>query len=118
MKIFQLIAVIGSFILVTANASAQMRDPNQVAQTATNTIKQNVTGITPAQESQVYDTELDYTKKVQTIFKTSDLADKAAIESKIQPLRAARDAKMKSIFTADQDKQYELSKPEYSGGIR
>jgi len=123
MKIFNTLSFIAGLAFITANVSAQApaqdqnsKDPQQIAQVQTDHIKQTVTGITSAQESQIYATELDYTKSIQNVLHTTDVADKKAIGDKMLPLRANRDAKMKTILTADQYSQYELSKPEYHSG--
>jgi hypothetical protein len=123
MRTYKSLTVVAALAFITANVSAQVpaknqasKDPQQIARVQTNQIKQSVTGITPDQESQILATELDYTKSVQNVLNTTDMADKKAIQNKMAPLRTNRDAKMKTILTADQYSQYELSKPEYHSG--
>jgi formate dehydrogenase maturation protein FdhE len=119
-KIFKTFILISGFAFATAQASAQAQenrpDPGQVARLQTDRIKQHVTGITPAQESRLITIEKDYTKSLQDVLNTTDNSNKTALHSKINPLRETRDAKVKTILTADQYSEYEKYKPEYQGG--
>lgn len=123
MKIFKSLPVVAGFAFITVHISAQApaqndasKDPQKIAQAQTDQIKRDVTGITPEEENQILAVELDYTKSMQNLLNTTDIADKKALGDKMLPLRASRDAKMKTILTADQYTQYDKSKPEYHSG--
>ena len=122
MKILKSIALIGGLAFITANVSAQAQDggkqqmdPQQRAQKMTDNIKQNVTGITPDQESKILAAEQTFTKGMQDAWSSSN-GDHDAMKSKMQPLKDTRDAQIKSILTADQYTQYQKMEASHQGG--
>ncbi len=121
MKILKSIALIGGLAFITANVSAQAQggkqqiDPQQRAQKMTDNVKQNVTGITPDQESKILAAEQTFTKGMQDAWSSSN-GDHDAMKSKMQPLKDARDAQIKTILTADQYTQYQKMEAEHKGG--
>ena len=123
MKILKSLALVAGLAFITANVSAQAAatqggnkpDPQKMAQQQTDRIKQNVTGITPAQESQILAAEQDYSKSMQDAWSSSN-GDKEAMKSKMEPVKAARDAKLKTILTADQYTQYQNMHPGHRQG--
>ncbi len=136
MKFFQSVALVAGLAFITAGASAQTStatppagmsggqgmnmDPNQRAQKMTEQVKQNVTGITPDQESKILAAEQTFAKGAQDASISSN-GDRDAMRSKIQPLRETRDAQLKGILTADQYGQYQkwqASHPMGGGGHR
>jgi periplasmic protein CpxP/Spy len=125
MKILKSLAVIAGLALVTATVSAQNQgggaanmDPNARAQKMTADIKQNVTGITTDQESKILAAEQEFTKGMQDAY-TSSNGDRDAMRSKMQPLKDARDTKIKAILTADQYAQYQkFEATQHQGGHR
>ncbi len=130
MKIFKSLALVAGMAFVTAHISAQAPaaappapvqgvhgapDPDQMAQRQTAQVKQNVTGITSDQESQILAANQDYAKGVVAA-RSNNNGDKSAIHSQIQSLREARDAKYKTILTADQYAQYQKAEAAHMGG--
>jgi len=123
MKILKSLALIAGLAFATASVSAQSNtadaskgqmDPQKMAQRQTDRIKQNVTGITAAQESQILAAEQEYSKSMQDAW-TSSNGDKDVLKSKMQPAKEARDAKIKTILTADQYAQYEKMQSSHQG---
>jgi len=119
MRILKSLALIGGLAFITANVSAQAQqsgkqqmDPQQRAQKMTDNIKQNVTGITPDQESKILSAEQTFTKSMQDAWSSSG-GDRDAMKSKMQPLKDARDAQLKTILTADQYAQYQKMEAEH-----
>jgi len=120
MKPFKSLALLAGLALVTANVSAQAAsdqgnpDPKNMAQKMTANVKQNVTGITPDQETKIEAAEEDFAKGMNDA-RSSSNGDHDAMRAKMQPLRDARDAKMKTILTADQYTQYQKAEAARSG---
>lgn len=120
MKIFKSLALLCGLAFLTASVSAQgqggrqQMDPQQMAQRMTNHIKQNVSGITPDQESKILAAEQTFSKGMQDAWSSSN-GDRDAIKSKMQPLKDARDAQIKSILTADQYAQYQKMEATHQG---
>lgn len=121
MKILKSLAVLAALVsFVTVNVSAQQRgnmDPQQMAQKMTDRVKQNVTGITPGQESQILSAEQDFATGMQTARNNSN-GDRSAMHSQMESLKATRDAKIKTILTADQYAQYQKMEAAHQGGHR
>ncbi|HXB11208.1 MAG TPA: hypothetical protein VNZ45_04425, partial [Bacteroidia bacterium] len=69
-------------------------------------IKKNVTGITSDQESKILAVEQEFAQGAQDARNSSN-GDREAMKSKMQPLRASRDAKIKEILTAEQYAQFQ-----------
>lgn len=119
MKIFKSLALLASLAFITVGVSAQSEnrgtmDPQQAAQNMTNKVKQNVTGITTDQESQILAAEKDFTTGMQTARSNSN-GDKDAMHSQIETLKSTRDAKIKTILTADQYTQYQKMEAAHQG---
>jgi hypothetical protein len=109
MKTLKSLALIAGLATITFGAVAQEKNnmtPAQMAQKQTEKIKQNVTGITSDQESKILAVETDFAQGAQDA-RSSSNGDREAMKSKMQPLRATRDAKMKEILTADQYTQFQ-----------
>jgi hypothetical protein len=105
MKISKLSAILLTGLAIGGmKISAQNMTPDQTAQKETAEIKRNVTGITPSEESQILSVEQDYAKSMQDAQKT--ITDKTAMKTQCKQLCNSRDAKIKAILTADQNKQY------------
>jgi len=122
MKILKSLAFIGGLALITANVPAQAQggekqqmDPQQRAQKMTDNIKQNVTGITPDQESKILAAEQTFTKGMQDAWSSSN-GDRDTMKSKMQPLKDTRDSQIKTILTADQYTQYQKLEASHQGG--
>jgi hypothetical protein len=121
MKIFKSLALIGGLALITANLSAQAQggkqpmDPQQMAQKMTDRVKQNVTGITPDQESKILAAEQTFVNGMQDA-RSSSNGDPDTMKSKMQPLKDARDAQIKTILSADQYAQYQKMPAAHMGG--
>lgn len=119
MKIFKTLTLLAGLALATANVSAQASDqanpdPKQMAQKMTATVKQTVTGITPDQETKIVAVEEDYAKGMNDA-RTSSNGDHDAMRTKMQPLKEARDTKMKAILTDDQYAQYQKAEAGRAG---
>jgi hypothetical protein len=121
MKVLKSFALLAGLAFITAGVSAQSStppppppaqppvgkmDPQAMAKRQTERIKQNVTGITPDQEKQILAANLEFSKSMQDAMASSN-GDKDAMRTKMQPAKDARDAKLKTILTADQYTQYE-----------
>jgi len=121
MKIFKSLTLLAGLAFITAGASAQAsqgnRDPQQMAQNMTERVKQNVTGITSDQESQILAAEKDFTTGMQTAHNNNS-GDKDAMHSQMETLKSTRDAKIKTILTADQYAQYQTMEASHKGGHR
>jgi hypothetical protein len=129
MKIFKSLALVAGMTFVTANISAQAPttapaqgqhgtpNPDQMAQKATANIKTNVTGITPDQESKILAANTDFAKGMIAA-RQSNNGDRDAMHTQMQTLKDSRDAKMKTILTADQYAQYQKMAPMHQGGGR
>jgi hypothetical protein len=104
MKIVKSLAIAAGLVIGGLNVSAQGMDPQQTAQKETAEIKRNVTGVTPNEESQISDVELEHAKSMQDA--QSTITDKEAMKTQKKQLCNSRDAKIKAILTADQFKQY------------
>jgi len=121
MKIFKSLALIGGLAFITATTSAQapsgkqQMDPQQMAQKRTDRIKQNVTGVTADQESKILAAEQTFTKGMQDAWSSSN-GDRDAAKSKMQPLKDALDAQIKTILTSDQYTQYQKMEASHQGG--
>jgi periplasmic protein CpxP/Spy len=122
MKIFKSLAFRGGLAFITANVSAQapsggkqQMDPQQMAQKMTDHVKQNVTGITPDQESKILAAEQTFTKGMEAARNTSN-GDRDAMKSQMQPLKDNRDAQIKTILTADQYAQYQKMEASHQSG--
>jgi len=113
MKFIKSLTLIAGLALVVFNVSAQQRAPMD-AQTMTNNIKEKVTGITPDQESKILAANQEFVSGMQDARNSSN-GDRDAMRSKMQPIREARDAKMKAILTADQYAQYQKMEQEHRG---
>lgn len=119
MKILKTIVFVASLGIMTAKVSAQEQghakmDPAQMAQRQTDRIKQNVTGITPDQESKILAAEKESAQSRQDAWASSN-GDKDAARSKMQSIKEALDAKLKGILTADQYTQYQKMEAEQHG---
>jgi hypothetical protein len=104
MKITKVLALLTGLSIAGSNVSAQTMTPDQTAQKETAEIKRNVTGITPNEESQILSVETEHAKSIQDA--QSTITDKAAMKTQCKQLCNSRDAKIKAILTADQNKQY------------
>jgi periplasmic protein CpxP/Spy len=120
MKTLKSLALIaGLAFTTTVHLSAQAteqasQDPQKMAQKMTAALKQNVTGITPDQETKIVAVETDYAKgMIDSRNSTGD--DHDAMRTKMQPFREARDAKLKTILTDDQYAQYQKAEAARSG---
>lgn len=109
MKTFQSLALITGLAFLTINTSAQEQsgpNPQNMAQKMTAAVKQNVTGITPDQETKILAIETDFAKgMIDARNNAGD--DHDAMRTKMKPLKEARDTKMKAILTDDQYAQYQ-----------
>lgn len=110
------VAVVAGLALLTWNVSAQQRGPMD-AQTMTNNIKKNVTGITTDQESKILTVEQDFVKGAQDARSNSG-GDREAMHSKMKTLKETKDAKIKTILNADQYAQYQKMEESHKGGMR
>lgn len=121
MKTLKSFALIAGVVFITANAVAQPQqgkmDPQQMAQKMTDRVKQNVTGITPDQEKQILAAEQDFTTGMQSA-RSSSNGDRDAMRTQMESLKGTRDAKIKTILTADQYTQYQKMEAEHQGGHR
>jgi periplasmic protein CpxP/Spy len=119
MKIFKSLAIAAGLAFIAINVSAQDQgtkmDPQQMAQKMTASIKEKVTGITPDQESKILAAEQDFAKGMQDAHSSSN-GDRDAMRAKMQPLKETRDAKIKTILTADQYTQYQKMEAAHQGG--
>jgi hypothetical protein len=113
MKFLKSLAVIAGLALVTFNVSAQQRQPMD-AQTMTNNIKEKIAGITPDQESKILAANQEFVKGMQDARAGGD-GDRDAMRAKMQPLREARDAKFKTILSADQYAQFQKMEADRMG---
>jgi hypothetical protein len=123
MKILKTLSLATVLALITVHVSAQSQDPGkpmgqpqakmdpqEMAKKMTDRIKQNVTGVTPDQESKILAAETEYAKGMMDA-RSSSNGDRDAMRSKMEPLRQTRDSKIKGILTADQQAQYEKMNP-------
>jgi protein CpxP len=122
MKTVKSFALIAGLACITLNISAQEKakmDPQQWAQTQTAQIKASVTGITADQESKILAIEQDFAKSMQDARANSN-GDHEAMRAKMQPVKEARDTKIKALLTADQSAQYDkyLAAHPMGGGHR
>lgn len=122
MKTFKSLALVAGVAFITAGASAQSQgggkmDPAARAQKMTDNVKQNVTGITPDQEKQILAAEQDFATGMQTARSNSN-GDRDAMHSQMQSLKSTRDAKIKTILTADQYTQYQTMEASQKGSHR
>jgi hypothetical protein len=120
MKIFKSIALFSTVAFFTMHVSAQTSTQNsselqQMAQKMTAEVKSHVTGITPDQESKIVVVEKDFAQGMNEARNQSN-GDRDAMRTKMQPLKKTRDAKIKTILTADQYAQYEKSESGHAGG--
>jgi periplasmic protein CpxP/Spy len=120
MKILKSLALVAGLAFVTTGVSAQSEgrgnvDPQTMAQNMTNRVKQNVTGITADQETQILAAEKDFATGMQTA-KSNSNGDKDAMHSQMETLKSTRDTKIKSILTADQYTQYQKMETSHQGG--
>jgi ABC-type transporter MlaC component len=123
MKKINLVLLTGGLTFITANSFAQTtttsasqtKNADAIAQQMTGAIKQTVTGVTPDQEKQIYAAEQDYANGVLDVKSTttSNMSsnDKMAKYNQIQAFAQTRDAKIKTILTADQYTQYQRISP-------
>lgn len=118
MKIFKSLAFIGGLALVAANGSAQAQgggqkmNPQQMAQKMTDRVKQSVTNITDDQAKQILAAEQDFANGVQAARANSN-GDRDAMHTQMETLKSTRDAKIKTILTADQYAQYQKMEMTY-----
>jgi len=119
MKILKSLTLLAGLAFISAGASAQAsqgsKDPQQMAQKMTDRVKQNVTGITADQESQILAAEKDFATGVQAAHNNNS-GDKDAMHSQMETLKSTRDAKIKTILTADQFTQYQTMEASQKGG--
>jgi periplasmic protein CpxP/Spy len=120
MKILKSLALVAGLAFVTTGVSAQSEgrgnvDPQTMAQNMTNRVKQNVTGITADQETQILAAEKDFATGMQTA-KSNSNGDKDAMHSQMETLKSTRDTKIKSILTADQYAQYQKMETSHQDG--
>jgi|HubBroStandDraft_2_1064218.scaffolds.fasta_scaffold522421_2 Spy/CpxP family protein refolding chaperone len=132
MKILKTLSVAAVLAFTAANVSAQAQnasqppaqptpqapvkmDPQMMGQKMTERVKQNVTGITPDQESKILAAETEYAKGMQDA-RTSSNGDRDAMRSKMEPLRQTRDSKIKAVLTPDQQAQYDKVSPQHPMG--
>lgn len=105
------------FICASVSLMAQRgnMDPQQMAQKATENIKEHVTGITSDQETKILAIEQDFTKSAQDV-RSSSNGDREAMRSKMEPLRKDRDAKIKAVLTDAQYTQYTQMEKDHQWG--
>jgi Spy/CpxP family protein refolding chaperone len=135
MKTFKSLALVAGMAFVTAYVSAQAPTTapstpaapaqvqgihnapatDQMAQRMTTQVKQNVTDLTADQESQVLAAEKDFTTGLQAA-RASSNGDRDAMHTQMESLKATRDAKIKTILTADQYAQYQKAEAAHQGG--
>lgn len=109
MRTFKYFLLLTGMTLFAANIFAQDQnnpDPVAMAQKMTAEVKRVVPSITSDQETKITAIEQDYAKGMNAA-RTNSGDDRAAMRSKMQPLKATRDAQIKTILTADQYAQYE-----------
>jgi hypothetical protein len=87
--------------------AAQTVEADQAAQKETTEIKADVTGITPDEGSQILTIEQEHSKSIQGVENT---VTGKALRTQEKELRNGRDAKIKTILTADQFKEYRREK--------
>lgn len=114
MKILKTLSIAAGLAFFAVNISAQDRAP-VTAQQMTDKVKQNVTGITAAQESKILAVEQEFLKTMQDA-RTASNGDRKAMKAKMQPAREARDTKIKAILTVDQYAQYQKAEAAHKGG--
>jgi hypothetical protein len=122
MKTLKSLVLIAGLVFASFNSFAQERNnmtPQQMAQKQTERIKQNVTGITSDQESKILAAEQEFAQGAQDARNSSN-GDREVMKSKMQPLRATRDAKIKEILTPDQYAQFQTmeASQHQKGGMR
>jgi hypothetical protein len=105
----------------TATQNKNASDADKLATQMTAVVKQTVTGVTPDQEKQILAAEQDYSKGVLDVKSSignnsNNLSsdDKMAKYNQIKSLTQTRDAKIKTILTADQYSQYQKVSPPMS----
>lgn len=113
-------AIIAGLAFITLHVSAQSQggakmDPQQMAQKMTDRVKQNVTGITADEEKQILAAEQDFVTGMQTARANSN-GDRDAMHTQMETLKSTRDAKIKTILTADQYTQYQKMEAAHQGG--
>jgi hypothetical protein len=127
MKILSSFVLITGMAFITAHTIAQapavsstaqnknVSDANAMAQQLTNAVKQAVTGVTQDQESNILAVEKDYSKGVIDVRNSTSSnmtsSDKMAKYNQLGSLKETRDAKIKTILTADQYTQYQKTSP-------
>jgi len=122
MKTLKSLVIVVGLAFVTAAVSAQSggggnMDPQKMAQKMTDRVKQNVTGVTSDEEGQILGAEKDFATGMQTAHNNSG-GDKDAMHSQMETLKSTRDAKIKTILTADQYAQYQKMEAAHQGGHR
>lgn len=118
MKTLKICTAILSAVLLSVHLPAQQKGGMMDPQQMTAKVKEAVTGITPDQESKILAAEQEFVKGAQDA-RSSSGGDRDAMRSKIQPLREARDSKIKGILNESQYAQYQkMEEAHQMGGGR
>ena len=105
-KSFILVAFMLSVFLVNAQPGQRNMSPEEMAKRQTAQIKEAV-GLNEKQEKQVYELNLETSKKMRAMREQSQGGGFEGMREKMTEMRAEQDKKMKAILSDAQWKKYE-----------
>jgi hypothetical protein len=107
MKTFN-IALLTGLVFVSMLCTAQEKKPadtKQLAQQQTDEVKKNVDKVSPDQLGKILPVELEFAKGIEDA-RTKTKSDTIAMNKRTLKLCKSRDAKIKTVLTAEQYSQY------------